>query len=114
MDEVVAEVAEGTGLDPATARRAAGIIIAFIDRAGPEPQVHALVDGMPGARELAKESGGRAGNLLTVFGELSDLGLGFGDVERLARTFVAAARKRVGTKEVDAVIAGVPGLGQFV
>lgn len=114
MDEMVAEIAKSAQLDPATARSAVGLIIAFIHRAGPQPAVDKMIAGMPGAAELAKESGGRAGNLLTVYGELSDLGLGFGDVERLARAFVVEARKRVGTREVDAVIAGVPGLGQFV
>lgn len=111
---MIAEIAASAGLDTTTTREATGIVIGFLDRAGPQPKVQGLIDKMPGARQLASESGGTATGLLGVFNELSGVGLGFGDVERLARAFVTAARKRVGDTEVDDVVRSVPGLSQFI
>jgi hypothetical protein len=73
-----------------------------------------LIARMPGAQELADRYGGTGRGLLGVFNDLSAAGLGFGEVQAVARAFLAAARKRVGEREVDLVLKGVPGLSQFV
>lgn len=114
IEDIVAEVAAATGLPPETARQAIGIIIAFLAREGPQQQVRDMIARMPGAQELADQYGGSGRGLLGVFNDLSSAGLGFGEVQGVARAFLGAARQRVGAGEVDAVLRGVPGLSQFV
>ena len=114
MDEIVDEIAAKTGVDRAVAKKAVGIIIAFLGREGPTGQVQALIDKLPGARGLADEYGGTGGGLFGVFNDLTAAGLGMGEVQSVTREFIALARARIGNREVDQVIGAIPGLGQFV
>jgi hypothetical protein len=114
MDELVEQIASQTGVDPARTRKAIGIIVAFLGRDGPQPQVQALIDGIPGARALAEEHGGTGSGLMGVYGDLTAAGLGMGEIQSVTRAFVADARAKVGEEQIDEVVAAIPGLGQFV
>ena len=114
MDDIVDQIANQTGIEPSVAKKAVGIIVSFLSREGPQPQVQALIDGMPGARALADEYGGSGSGLMGVYGDLAGIGLGMGEIQSVTRSFVTLARARVGEDKVDAVVSAIPGLGQFV
>jgi hypothetical protein len=114
MEQLVAEVATKAGVTPAVARKAVAIIIAFIAREAPPDKVAAVVDKLPGARDLAKESLAKSSGLMGVFNDLTAAGLGMSGVQTVARTFVAHARATAGEKDVDALVRSIPGLSQFV
>lgn len=114
MDEILDEIAATTGVARPTVEKAVGIIIAFLAREGPGPQVQQLMAGIPGARELAERGGGTGRGLFGVYGDLAGAGLSIGQIQSVAGAFLAAARQRIGSAQVDQVIAGVPGLSQFI
>jgi hypothetical protein len=114
MDELIAKVAADAGIDPALARKALAIIISFLSREAPADHAQALLDKLPGARELAGEATGGGSGIMGAFNELSSAGLGLGSVQRVVGSFVAYAREKSGDAEVDAVINAIPGLNQFV
>jgi hypothetical protein len=114
MDELVDQIASQTGIDRALATKAVGIIVNFLGRDGPQPQVQSLIDAIPGARELAEEHGGTGSGLMGVYGDLTAAGLGMGEIQAATRAFVSVAKAKVGEQQVDAVVGAIPGLGQFV
>ena len=114
MDQLIADVAAKTGVSTSVARKGIAIIIAFLAREAPADKAAALLDKLPGARDLAKESTARGSGLMGVFGDLTGAGLGMSGVQQTARLFGAYARKTAGDADVDAVIRSVPGLSQFV
>jgi hypothetical protein len=114
MDQLIAEIAANADVDPAVARKAVAIIIGFLAREGPQDSVQELIDKLPGARELAAEVSGGGSGILGVFNDLTGAGLGLGNIQEVTRAFIAHARAKVGEKEVDEVIAAIPGLGPFV
>ena len=76
-----------------------------------------------GVAELADgaiTSGGRrfgamlGGGIMGLGQKLMSLGLGMGEITALAKQTMAVARQYAGDETVDAVIASVPGLSQFV
>jgi hypothetical protein len=113
MDELVAQVAARTGIDPATARKAVVVMLRFLLREGKSDKVGGLVDALPGAREAIGTGQGASG-LMGVFGELTAAGLGMTQVQGVARAFMAVAKEKAGEAEVDQIITSVPGLRQFV
>lgn len=113
MDELVAQIAANTGIDPGVARKAVVIVLKFLaseapDRAGP------LIDGLPGAREALAGAADVSGGIMGVFGALTGAGLGMGEVQGVAREFGTYARARLGNDAVDSVVGAIPGLSQFV
>lgn len=114
MDDIIRQIAQQTGIEPTAAKQAVGIIVSFLAREGPQPQVQALIDGLPGARALADEYGGTGSGLMGVYGDLSSAGLGMGEIQSVTRAFVAEARNKVGPDNVDAVVDAIPGLSAFV
>ena len=114
MDQLIADVAAKTGVTPAVARKALAIIIAFIAREAPPDRAAPVLDKLPGARDLAKESTGRGTGVMGVFNDLTAAGLGLNGVQHAARMFVAHARSKAGEKDVDTLVRSIPGLSQFV
>ena len=114
MDQFIAEIAAKIGVDPVVVRKAVAMIIAFLAREGPQDLVHEMIDRLPGARQLATEAGDGSSGIMGVFNDLTNAGLGLADIQEVTRAFGAHARTQVGDKEVDEVIAAIPGLGQFV
>lgn len=114
MDELVANVASAAGIDPATARKAVVIILQFLVNAGPRDKVGALVDAIPGARDLVGTGAGGPTDIMSAYGALTAAGLGMGDVQSTAAAFGRVARDKVGPATFDDVVASIPGLSQFV
>ncbi len=114
MDELIAKIATDAGIDRALARKALAIIVNFLSREAPADHAQALLDKLPGARELAGEASGGSTGVMGAFNELSSAGLGLGAVQQVVGGFVAYARDKAGNAEVDAVINAIPGLSQFV
>jgi hypothetical protein len=124
MTELVAKIAPATGLDTATAEKAIGMMLAFLEREGDDEAVHKVIAAVPGARELISEWGGEGsggllsglagGGLMGLGQRLMGLGLGMGEITALARQTIAVAKQYAGEEIVDELVASVPGLGQFV
>jgi hypothetical protein len=118
MDELVAQIAANTGVDPAVARQAIGIILKFLLNEGPEIKVQALIDALPGASDAseavanAPEIGGSG--IMDAFNALSSAGLGMSDIQGVTQEFLAFAKSRVGDNMVDEIVGSIPGLNQIV
>lgn len=114
MDDLINHITAATGVAPQTARRATGIIISFLAHEGPPDVVNAMLDEMPGSHDLVAETGRVSRGLMGVFGDLTGAGLGMGDIHGVASALVGYARAKAGSAKVDAVVAAIPGLGQFI
>lgn len=120
MEELITRISANVGIDAGQARTAVAAILAFLQKEGPEGQVAQMMDGMPGARELASESEG-AGMMASMMpgvmglgSQLMGMGLGMGEITGVSKETIAFAREKAGDAPVDEVIASIPGLGQFV
>ncbi|MHB2169747.1 DUF2267 domain-containing protein [Alsobacter sp. R-9] len=127
MDELIAKIADVTGLDPATARQAVGIVLAFLQKEAPADDIAALFAAMPGAAEVAAEAspGGGGimgaiggfmpgGGLMALAGQLTSAGLSMDQMQDLGRTLFAHGREAAGEDVMGSIVGAVPGLGQFV
>ncbi len=114
MDELIAKIGIDAGIDEARARKALAIIVNFLSREAPAETAQALLNKLPGARELAAEASGGGGGVMGVFNDLSSAGLSLTAVQQVTSDFVVYARQRAGDATVDAVINAIPGLNQFV
>lgn len=115
MEELVKRVSADTGIDPSVARKAVIVILKFLAAEGPPEKVAKLIDAIPGAAELFAVGGpGAGGGVMSVFNELTVAGLGMGDIQAVARSFVAYAKEKVGAETIDDVVGSIPGLGQFI
>ena len=124
MSDIVATITTATGIEPAVASRAIGMILGFLQREADDDAVRKMISRVPGAAELVSEWGheGNGGFLSSLAGnglmglgqQLMALGLGMSEITALARQTIAYARKHAGEEVVDKVVVSVPGLGQFV
>ena len=129
LDELISRLTQNVGLDAATARKAVGLILAFLRREGPPEEVGRLFAAMPGAETVADEAaasapkggvmGGLAGmmgggGLMALAGQLTGLGLSMGQMQALGREVFAFGREKAGEDTMGAIVGAVPGLGQFV
>ncbi len=110
MNELINAISQATGVNLQLARRATGIIINFLSIEGPPEAVGALLDALPGSRELAAETGGGKGGLLGVFNDLTSAGLSMGEIQSFAGVLLDHARAKAGSEKVDAVVSAIPGL----
>ena len=98
MEELLARITQKTGLDPATALKAIGIILAFLKKEGPPEEVNRLFAAMPGSEDVVAQSGdGGPGTLMGGFmgmmgggvmalgTQLMSAGVGMGQMEPLGR-----------------------------
>jgi hypothetical protein len=113
MDDLIADLAEKTGLEPDAVRSALGRIIAFLEREDRSRQVSAMIDRLDGARALAA---GRSasGGLFVLFAQLSGAGLGLDEIKAVATGFLAFAKSQLGVEEVDQTLRSIPSLSQFL
>jgi pyruvate/2-oxoglutarate dehydrogenase complex dihydrolipoamide acyltransferase (E2) component len=123
MAELVTQVADAVGIETDVASQAIGYMLAFLRKEGDEVAVEKMIAAIPGATELADgaSSGGGGifgallgGGIMGLGQKLMSLGLGMGEITALAKQTMAVARQYAGDDTVDAVIASVPGLSQFV
>ena len=130
MNELVTRVAENVGIEPATAEKAVGMILGFLQREAADGPVARMIEAIPGASDLVAQyngegegKGGLLGGLMSAIGgggvmalgqQLMSQGLGMGEITGLAKETIAVAREHAGNDVVDEVVASVPGLSQFV
>lgn|SRR5690349_2533237 len=130
MNDLVNRVAESVGIDPATAEKAIGMMLGFLQREAAEGPVAQMIEAIPGASDLVARyngegagGGGLLGGLMNAMGgggvmalgqQLMSEGLGMGEITGLAKETIAVAREYAGDDVVDEVVGSVPGLSQFV
>lgn len=124
MNDMVKQIAETVGIDPATAETAIGMMLNFLQKEGDSDAVAQMIAAIPGGADLmaaqsSEGSGGLLGSLLGggIMGlgqKLMGEGLGMGEITGLAKQTIAIARQHAGDEVVDQVVASVPGLGQFI
>jgi hypothetical protein len=129
MEELIARLTAAASIDPEVARKAAGLIFAFLRKEGPSAEVDALFAEVPGAAEAAAEAtdekgggggllggvlGAMGGGLMGLVGGLTGLGLGMGEMETIGKEVFAFAREKAGDERVGQVAAAIPGLSQFL
>ncbi len=124
MNELVTRVAENVGLEPATAEKAVGMILGFLQREAADGPVAQMIASIPGATDLiaqyngeGKGGGGLLGGLMSAIGgggvmalgqQLMSQGLGMGEITSLAKETIAFAKEKAGADVVDEVVASVP------
>lgn len=131
MDELVTLISEKVGIDAELARRAIGIILAFLQREGPEDDVNALVAALPGADQAIAEADsspkgggglmgalggfmGGSGGIMALGSELTGAGLSMGQMQTLGQELFAYGRAKAGEDVMGPIIGSIPGLSQFV
>jgi hypothetical protein len=120
MDELIAQLAAKAGIEIAVAQKAAGDILGFLRDEGRSDKIQTLIDAIPGAEaaiEASNNSGGvsrlMGGGLIALGTRLMSLGLGMGDIQKIARELFRYGRGRIGADQIGAIIAATPGLRQF-
>ncbi|GGB50318.1 hypothetical protein GCM10011316_23050 [Roseibium aquae] len=129
MQDLIDRIAQAADISAETSRKAIGIILGFLEKAGPEDKVAEVFAALPGARELvdekaAEKSGGMLSGLGNMMGgmgaamaalnELTSAGLSMDEIKSVTQELVAYAKEKAGEETVDEVISKIPGLNQIV
>jgi hypothetical protein len=121
MQEIIARVAQAAGIDEATARKAAAIVLDLIAHEAPRDKVDALFAALPGADALAAEGSGGGGlfgalggNLGAAYAKLGQAGLTTGQMRQAGETLLACARETAGDALTDDIVKSIPGLSKLV
>ena len=123
MDELIARLVANVGVDQDAAEKAVGIIFEFLLKEGPPDKVRALIDRLPGAKELmeAQEgvdaSGGgmfALGGIMGAGTKMMAAGLSMSQVQAVSRETLAFAREKAGEDAVGEIVGAIPGLSQFI
>ncbi|KAB0573601.1 DUF2267 domain-containing protein [Brucella pituitosa] len=120
MDELIARITSNVGIDAATAQKAVGMILAFLQKEGPADKVQQLLAAFPGAEEAISQVkgggllSGLMGGVMGLGTQLMGAGLGMGEISGVAKETIRFAKEKAGDEPVDAVVGSIPGLGQFV
>lgn len=126
MEELIARVTQKTGLDQATARKAIGIILGYLQKEGPQAEVNQLVAALPGAEEAIEESktggsgglmgmmGSMGGGVMALGGQLMGIGVSMGQMQPLGKELFAYGREKAGEDVMGPIVGSIPGLSQFV
>ncbi|MEH3145508.1 MAG: DUF2267 domain-containing protein [Methylobacterium frigidaeris] len=131
MEELVARVTQATGLDATTAQKAIGLILAFLQKEGPQAEVQQLIAAMPGAEAAIAQSGDGGpgeggGGLMGMLGgmmgggvmalgqKLMSAGVPMGQMQPLGRELFAYGREKAGEDVMGPIVGSIPGLSQFV
>jgi len=132
MDELIAKLTQAAGIDAATAQKAVGIILSFLQKEAPAEHVEQAIAAIPGAQQAAEQQageaagggglmaglgglmGGGAGGLMALAGQLTGAGLSMGQMQTVGKELFAHVREKAGEDVVGGIVAAVPGLSQFV
>lgn len=125
MEELIARVTQKTGLDASTARKAIGLILAYLQKEGPQAEVNQLIAALPGAEdaiaETASSGGGgggfmgmMGGGVMALGGQLMGAGVSMGQMQPLGKELFAYGREKAGEDVMGPIVASIPGLSQFV
>lgn len=119
MDELISRITDSVGIDADLAKKAVGMILGFLQKEGPADKVNEMLAAMPGTQDLidsAPEAGGGmfGGGVMGLGSALMGLGLGMGEIAGVSKETVGYAKEKAGDEPVDAVVADIPGLSQFI
>jgi hypothetical protein len=126
MDELLARVTEKTGLEASIARKAIGLILAYLQKEGPPNEVNQLVAALPGADEAIANAesgdgggimgmmGSMGGGVMALGGQLMSAGVSMGQMQPLGRELFAYGREKAGVDVMGPIVGSIPGLSQFV
>ena len=130
MTDIVSQIADKVGIEPALAEKALGMMLGFLQREADDGAVAKMIEAIPGGADLVAKfngegtgGGGLLGGLMGALGgggimglgqQLMAQGLGMGEITGLAKETIAIARQHAGADTVDEVVASVPGLSQFI
>ena len=122
MDELVSRIVNNVGIERSMAAKAVGIMLDFFATAGPPEKVQTFLAQLPGATEAieaARAEGGGGffgsmGGIMGVGSRLMTSGLGFGQIQGVAREVIAYAREKAGDEEIDQIIDSIPGARTFL
>ena len=123
MQELIDRIAAAANLTPEVAKKALGVVLAFISREAPDGPVKTLLDAIPGSRDLLKGEGeGGTPNMvgygsmgaMATFNELTGMGLSMHQIQTLARETMAYGRDKAGEDTMSEIVAGVPGMEQIL
>ncbi|KLK92750.1 hypothetical protein AA309_13930 [Microvirga vignae] len=126
MDELIARVTQKTGLDQATARKAIGLILGYLQKEGPQTEVNQLIAALPGAQDAIEQSktgasggmmgmiGSMGGGVMALGGQLMGIGVSMGQMQPLGKELFAYGREKAGEDTMGTIMGAIPGLSQFV
>ena len=127
MEELIARVTEKTGLEASVARKAIGIILAYLQKEGPANEVNQLVAALPGADEAISNAqgdssgggimgmmGAMGGGVMALGGQLMGVGVSMGQMQPLGKELFAYGREKAGEDVMGPIVGSIPGLSQFV
>jgi hypothetical protein len=129
MDELIARVTQKTGLEASVARKAIGIILAYLQKEGPAAEVNQLVEALPGADEAIRNAqggdggsgggiigmmGAMGGGVMALGGQLMGAGVSMGQLQPLGKELFAYGREKAGEDVMGPIVGAIPGLSQFV
>ncbi|MBD3844552.1 hypothetical protein GGC47_000414 [Bosea sp. OAE752] len=128
MDELISRIVAASGLNEDLARKALGIILAFLQKEGPTSEISQLMAALPGSQELADAEGGAKGGVLGAIGglmgggggvmalggQLMGAGLSMPQIQSVSKEMFAYGREKAGEDTMGAIVGAIPGLGQFV
>jgi hypothetical protein len=126
MEELLGRVTQATGLDQATARKAIGMILAFLKKEGPANEVNQLLAAMPGSEEVMAEAGNgggggimgmmgsMGGGVMALGGQLMGIGVSMGQMQPLGKELFAFGREKAGEDVMGPIVGSIPGLTQFL
>jgi len=120
MDELTGRLAAEAGIDSALAEKTIGIMLGFLRHEGPPDKVQVLIDQIPGAEAAIAASPSRndfgklmGRGLMALGTRLMAMGLGFGEIQSIARELFRFGRDKIGADRMGEIIKGTPGLSQF-
>jgi hypothetical protein len=127
MEELIARVTEKTGLEASVARKAIGIILAYLQKEGPANEVGQLVAALPGAEDAISSAqgdssgggimgmmGAMGGGVMALGGQLMGVGVSMGQMQPLGKELFAYGREKAGEDVMGPIVGSIPGLSQFV
>ena len=126
IDELITRVTAAAGIDETLARKAVGMMLAFLKKEGPAAEVGQLFAAVPGAEALAAEQSGGGGLMGSVMGmmpgggvmalgsQLMGAGLGMGQIQSVSKTVFAYGKEKAGEDTMGGIVGAIPGLAQFV
>ncbi len=132
MDDFIRKLGESIGVDETVAKSAVGHVLAFLQKEFPEGPVAELIAKLPGSQEAIAAAattraeglggalgglggllGGATGDIMGLVGNLGGIGLGMGQMQKLAHEFFAHAEEVIGKENVDKIIEAIPALAPF-
>jgi predicted lipid-binding transport protein (Tim44 family) len=127
MQELIARIADVTGVDKAKAETGLGIILSLIRNHGTPEKVTALFEKLPGAEAFAarhakakaggllgKLGGGLMGGPLVAVSQLQTAGFSMAQIRSLGSEVLSYAREKAGDRLVRETAGSIPGLSGYL